>query len=305
MKIAFHPDFILPLPQNHRFPMEKYHRLKTFCDTYFGNAHEIWISPEPMKDEWIKTTHSEEYVQKLQKGTLDSQEVRKLGFPWSVTLWEREKRIVQGTWELIQYTYENQCFGVNIAGGTHHAFRDRGEGFCLLNDLALGANLGILGGMDRILIVDLDVHQGNGTASLMKSNPQCFTFSMHAEKTYPLQKLESDLDVSFQPGTNDEEYLEELAFHLPILLREIQPDIILYNAGVDILNGDDVGTLNISMEGCRKRDELVFKLAANSQIPVVVTMGGGYQKNIEPIIEAHQNTILEAMKWELIMKNQS
>ncbi len=305
MKIAFHPSFIHPLPPNHRFPMEKYQKLKTFCDRTFGQEKDVWITPNPMKEEWIKSTHSEQYIQKLQKGTLEKIEERKIGFPWSAQLWERERRIVQGTWELIQNAYENQSFGVNLAGGTHHAFADKGEGFCLLNDLAIGAILGGLAGLTRILILDLDVHQGNGTASILKNIPHCFTFSMHAEKTYPLHKEKSDLDIAFAPGTRDDEYLQALEEHLPLLLHEINPELILYNAGVDILDGDDVGTLKISMEGCRKRDELVFKNSAENGIPVVTTMGGGYQKNLEPILRAHENTILEAFKWEPMIKKLS
>jgi len=304
MKIAFHPSFIHPLPSNHRFPMEKYHRLKLFCDDIFQAKENPWMIPEPMPIEWIKTTHSEEYIHKLQKGTLTILEERKLGFPWSKELWERERRIVQGTWELIKYAIENQSFGVNIAGGTHHAFSDRGEGFCLLNDLAIGANLAILGGLHRILIIDLDVHQGNGTAKLMENQNKCFTFSMHAKKTYPLVKESSDLDIEFDPNATDEEYLSELQIHLPMLFQEIKPELMLFNAGADVLAGDDVGTLKISQEGCRKRDEMVYKIAAQNKTPVVTTMGGGYQKNIEPIVLAHQHTILEAKKWESLMKTQ-
>jgi len=296
MRIAFHPSYIHPLPANHRFPMVKYHNLKQFCDTHWANQNNWLITPEPMPCHLLNTTHSEEYLQKLQKGTLSKLEERKLGFPWSKELWERELRIVQGTWELIRYVFENQSFGINLAGGTHHAFRDRGEGFCLLNDLAIGANLGIQG-------IDLDVHQGNGTAKLMENTPQCFTFSMHAQKTYPLQKEKSDLDLAFAPNTTDEHYLTELELHLTILLSEIKPEIILFNAGVDILEGDEVGTLKISLEGCRKRDEMVFSHAAQHGIPVVTTMGGGYQKNIDIITQAHIQTILEAQKWEPFLKS--
>lgn len=248
------------------------------------------FEPGQMNEQWILRTHSEDYWHKLKSFTLTPKEVRRTGFPLSPQLVNRELTIAQGTIELSRFALQ---FGIamNIAGGTHHAFADRGEGFCLLNDQAIAANY-VLDNMlaRRILIVDLDVHQGNGTARIFKDEPRVFTFSMHGLNNYPLQKEQSDLDVGLPDYTSDAVYLATLETSLKNLIPKVQPDFMFYQCGVDILGTDTLGRLQVSREGCRLRDKLVLKTAKENKIPLVCCMGGGYSKNLRDIIEAHANT---------------
>lgn len=298
MKIAFHSSFCHDLPSNHRFPMLKYQQLYQQISKDFHHHPIDIVEPDLMPWKWIEVVHDSEYTEKLQKGILAESDIRALGFPFSESLVMRERRIVQGTWELVKYAVEEGKFGFNIAGGTHHAFSDKPAGYCLLNDFAIAAKLALFGGLERVLIVDLDVHQGNGTASILKNEPNIFTFSMHGEKTYPLIKEASDLDIALPPGTEDEEYLDVLHLHLDMLFSEIQPDLVLYNAGADVLHSDEVGTLALTHKGCGARDEMVFQYCAEMNIPAVVAMGGGYAKNINDVVAVHHQTFQMAWEWE-------
>lgn len=290
LKIAYEEIFCHPLPEGHRFPMEKYHLLPRQL-LHEGTVDESsFFKPEIIKDDLILAVHDAEYLSKLRALNLSKKEERKTGFPLTEALVRREISIASGTVKATEYAEQ---FGVamNIAGGTHHAFYDRGEGFCLLNDQAIAAaNLLSKGKFKSILIVDLDVHQGNGTASIFKDNSQVFTFSMHGAKNYPLEKENSDLDVELEDGIQDHKYLYLLEKHLDVALEMSHPDFIFYQSGIDILATDKLGRLGISIEGCKRRDEILFKKAIALDVPVVCCMGGGYSKDIRHIVEAHANT---------------
>lgn len=246
--------------------------------------------PSLMTESEILSTHSSAYLEKLKSLSLSKSEERKTGFPLSNQLVERERIIMQGTLDASLKALE-MGIAMNIAGGTHHAYRDRGEGFCLLNDIALSANHLLNNSIKKqILVVDLDVHQGNGTASIFENENRVFTFSMHGEHNYPLHKEKSDLDVGLPDGIEDAEYLKLLDFHLKNTLDRVQPDFIFYQCGVDILNTDKLGRLKVTFEGCKERDRMVFEQAKENHIPMCCSMGGGYSEDIKVIVEAHCNT---------------
>ncbi|PJJ53307.1 histone deacetylase family protein [Hymenobacter chitinivorans] len=291
LSIAWAPLYAHPLPENHRFPMLKYELLPEQLLREGVVTEASFFTPQPPPEVEILRTHDAEYYRRLVAGELTRQEERATGFPWSGQLIEREVTILGGTLECARRALP-QGIALNIAGGTHHAFADRGEGFCLLNDQAAAANylLAHEPGIRKILIVDLDVHQGNGTAAIFQHEPRVFTFSMHGARNYPLRKEQSNLDLPLADGTDDATYLGLLADTLPRLLDEVQPDFVFYLAGVDVLATDKLGHLGLSREGCRRRDELVLRLCQQNQLPVVVCMGGGYSVRIADIVEAHANT---------------
>ena len=291
LPIAFAPIFAHPLPVGHRFPMLKYELLPEQL-LHEGTATAAdFFTATPPPDIDILRVHDAGYYERLRQGQLTRQEERATGFPWSAALFEREITILGGT---IEAARQALVHGVafNIAGGTHHAFRARGEGFCLLNDQAAAAAwlLANAPTVQKILIVDLDVHQGNGTAAIFQHEPRVFTFSMHGARNYPARKEISDLDLPLPEGTNDVLYLKLLNETLPRLLDEVQPDFVFYLAGVDVLATDKLGHLALTREGCRRRDELVLGLCHRYCLPVVVCMGGGYSERIIDIVEAHANT---------------
>ena len=291
LPIAFAPIFAHPLPVGHRFPMLKYELLPEQL-LHEGTATAAdFFTATPPPDTDILRVHDAGYYERLRQGQLTHQEERATGFPWSAALFEREITILGGT---IEAARQALVHGVafNIAGGTHHAFRARGEGFCLLNDQAAAAAwlLANAPTVQKILIVDLDVHQGNGTAAIFQHEPRVFTFSMHGASNYPARKEISDLDLPLPEGTNDVSYLKLLTETLPRLLDEVQPDFVFYLAGVDVLATDKLGQLALTRDGCRRRDELVLGLCHRHRLPVVVCMGGGYSERIIDIVEAHANT---------------
>lgn len=244
----------------------------------------------------ILAVHTPDYVNHLLNLTLDSRAVRKIGFPLSAELVERELRLAQGTISGAEKALHTGI-AFNIAGGTHHAYSDRGEAFCLLNDQAVAAQYLLDSNLaSQILIVDLDVHQGNGTAEIFQSNAAVFTFSMHGKSNYPFKKERSDLDIELHDHTDDQKFLEILHNTLPYLIETQKPDFIFYLSGVDILASDKLGKLDCSLEGCRRRDEIVLSLCRKHEIPVQVSMGGGYSPEIKTIIEAHANTFRVAAK---------
>jgi acetoin utilization deacetylase AcuC-like enzyme len=241
-------------------------------------------------------THSREYLDKLLNQNLSASEQRKIGFPQSPELTERELIITQGTIDCCHHALENRI-ALNVAGGTHHAFANRGEGFCMLNDHAVASNYLLKNNLARkILIIDLDVHQGNGTAKLFENEPRVFTFSMHGQHNYPFHKEQSDLDVPLADGMDDYAYLAVLTKTLPKLIKEVKPDFCFYQSGVDILETDKFGKLKVTLQGCKQRDEIVFSLVKEHTIPCVVSMGGGYSPDIRNIVEAHCNTFRTAIK---------
>jgi acetoin utilization deacetylase AcuC-like enzyme len=288
--IAFHPIYQHPLPEGHRFPMLKYELLPQQL-LYEGTASESnFFQPEVCDLNHVLAIHKKEYVDDLVNLTLNPKAARKIGFPLSKDLVERELRIAQGTIIGAQKSFDTKV-SFNIAGGTHHAYSTHGEAFCLLNDQAIASQFLLDNKIaKKILIVDLDVHQGNGTAEIFQNNPNVFTFSTHGKTNYPFKKEISDLDIAFDDNATDDEYLQTIANVIPRLIETQKPDFIFYLAGVDILASDKLGKLACSVEGCKKRDELVFELCSKYQIPVQVSMGGGYSPEIKTIIEAHANT---------------
>ena len=288
--IAFDPIYVLPLPENHRFPMEKYDLLpkqlvhEGTCDP------EDFFSPLAVDDQIVKVIHQKEYVDRLKHMKLDLSEVRKIGFPISQQLVEREFIIAGGT---IEGALKSLKSGIsfNIAGGTHHAHSSHGEAFCMLNDQAISARY-LLDHQHakKVLIIDLDVHQGNGTAEIFKKEERVFTFSMHGKKNYPFKKENSDWDIALEDHTGDELYLNLLNDTLPRLFERADPDFVFYLSGVDVVDTDRLGRLGLSIEGCKKRDEQVLKFCHKRSLPAQCSMGGGYSKDIKLIIEAHANT---------------
>jgi len=295
IKIAFDPVYAHPLPDNHRFPMLKYELIPEQL-LHEGTCTEAnFFKPATCVAEIILQTHDKDYLDKLSNQQLTASEQRKIGFPLSPELIQRELVITQGTIECALYALQNGC-AMNIAGGTHHAFAERGEGFCILNDQAIAANYLISRQLSqKIIIIDLDVHQGNGTAKLLENEPRVFTFSMHGLTNYPFHKEKSDLDIGLLDGTTSETYLKTLEEALPKLIEQVQPDFAFYLAGVDILSTDKFGKLKVSMESCKQRDVFVFSQLKKNKIPVAVTLGGGYSPDIKTIVEAHCNTFRTAM----------
>jgi acetoin utilization deacetylase AcuC-like enzyme len=291
MRIAFSPIYrYVHLPDEHRFPMDKYELLPQQL-LHEGTIEAAdFFDPAAITEAQILRTHTAVFWNKLKQGTLSRQEIRTMGFPFHPVLVERGRHIAGGTLACFDFAQQDGV-SLNIAGGTHHSFADRGEGFCLFNDFAIAANeLLYQNRVKKILIVDLDVHQGNGTAHIMRTENRVFTFSMHGEHNYPLKKEQSDLDIEVKDGCEDEEYLNLLYEALPRLIRETAPDVIFYLSGVDVLATDKLGRLGMTKEGCKQRDAFVFNEAKRNGIPVVVAMGGGYSKNISDIIDAHANT---------------
>ncbi len=288
--IAFDSIYAHPLPEGHRFPMLKYELIPEQLLHEGTIKNENLFSPQPCTDEIILWTHDNEYVEKLHNQTLSEKEQRHIGFPQSPQLTLREFIITQGTIDCCHYALQNGV-SLNIAGGTHHAFANRGEGFCLLNDMAVASNYLLNKNLARqILIIDLDVHQGNGTAKLFENEKRVFTFSMHGEHNYPFHKEKSDLDIALKDETDDKIYLPLLQHNLTKLIDEVKPDFAFFLSGVDILETDKFGKLKVTINGCRQRDEIVFTTLQKSKIPCVAAMGGGYSADVRIIVEAHCNT---------------
>jgi acetoin utilization deacetylase AcuC-like enzyme len=290
LKIAWSEKFAHALPEGHRFPMVKYDLLPEQL-LYEGTITEQNLfEPQPLEEQYILDTHDSTYWQRLRNLDLSPAEIRRTGFPLSEELVNREVVIMNGTVQAALFALE-YGIGMNIAGGTHHAFTDRGEGFCLLNDIAIAANhLLKYKGINKVLVVDLDVHQGNGTAQIFQEEPRVFTFSMHGGHNYPFHKEKSDLDIPLAEGTNDKTYLKLLREHLPRLLEEQEPEFVFFQSGVDVLATDKLGKLGMTLEGCRERDRLVLEACVKNKLPVTVSMGGGYSTQIAHIVEAHANT---------------
>lgn len=249
-----------------------------------------FFRPAKLSREELLLTHTPEYIDKLDSQLLERKEIIKIGFPMTPILVDRGKYIAGGTYQAALHA-RSFGIGMNIAGGTHHSFADHGEGFCVFNDIAIAANMLLARGeATKILIIDLDVHQGNGTAKIFEDEPRVFTFSMHGRKNYPLKKENSKLDIALEDGTEDGFYLSLLRNVLDSLFDKVQPDFVFYLSGVDILSTDKLGRLSVSMQGCKERDRMVLKACNNYGIPVAVSMGGGYSHRIADIIEAHANT---------------
>ena len=249
-----------------------------------------FFEPSQIDKNIVLLTHEEEYFNRFRSLNLSKKEVREIGFPLSKELVEREMEIAEGTIRGVGYSIKHGV-SMNIAGGTHHAFFNRGEAFCMLNDQAIGANYLLENKLARkIMIIDLDVHQGNGTASLFNSNTNVFTLSFHGKKNYPFRKEKSDLDIEFNDNTKDEEYLKILKETIPREIDKFKPDFIFYLSGVDVLENDKLGRLSLSINGCKERDKFILDICKRDSIPIQVSMGGGYSTLLKNIIEAHSNT---------------
>jgi acetoin utilization deacetylase AcuC-like enzyme len=290
LKIAFHPIYKHELPEGHRFPMDKYDLLPQQL-IYEGTCtEENFFEPEIPNNKHFFTVHDPEYFFNLLNITLSQKEARKIGFPLSEVLVAREMIIADGTIKASKFALKNGI-AMNIAGGTHHAFSSHGEAFCMLNDQAIGARyLQQKELAKKILIIDLDVHQGNGTAEIFKKDASVFTFSMHGKSNYPFIKETSDLDIALKNETKDNEYLSILKNILPKLINQEKPDFIYYLCGVDVLETDKLGKLSLSVKGCKERDQFVLQTCRDFNIPVMCSMGGGYSPDIKVIVDAHANT---------------
>jgi len=294
IKVAWHPDYIAPLPDKHRFPMEKYDLIPSQLIHHGIIESKQLFQPDIISEMDILNVHDEKYLRDLETGSLNPKAVRKLGLPLTPLMVEREKRIMQGTLDNAISALDTKV-SFNIAGGTHHSYRDSGEGFCLLNDIAIAAQYLLNEKGLRSLVVDLDVHQGNGTAKIFENESNVFTFSMHGEKNYPLKKDSSDLDIGLPDHINDKEYLSILDRKLNEVLDQFQPDFIFYQSGVDPLESDKLGRLSLTKKGLLERDQFVFKKCDLNNIPVAVSMGGGYSPEISDIVDAHCQTFEAAM----------
>jgi acetoin utilization deacetylase AcuC-like enzyme len=290
LPIAFHNIYKHSLPEGHRFPMLKYELLPQQL-LLEGTAEESdFFAPDICDLQHVLAVHNKEYVNQLLQLSIPAKEARKIGFPLSEQLVERELRIANGTIIGCEKSLETGI-AFNIAGGTHHAFSNRGEAFCMLNDQAIAAQYLLNSKLaTKILIIDLDVHQGNGTAEIFANNKNVFTFSMHGKNNYPFKKEISDLDIALVDKTTDEVFLKILEETLSNLIEKQKPDFIFYLAGVDILETDKLGKFSCTIDGCKKRDEIVLSFCKKLEIPVQVSMGGGYSPKIKTIIEAHANT---------------
>ena len=293
MYISYHPIYNHPVPDNHRFPMQKYALLPQQL-LHEGIAEPAdFHAPSKVSLETLCLAHTPDYVHKFVHLQLSHKEALPIGFVQNQQLVDRELTLVQGTIEAALWALRTAEVGFNIAGGTHHTFSDRGEGFCMLNDQAVAAAYLLAHtAVKKVLIIDLDVHQGNGTAEIFRHDPCVFTFSMHAESNYPFVKEQSDRDIALSTGTTDAAYLSILTSVLPEIITAHQPDFVFYQSGVDVLSSDKLGKLSLSVQGCADRDRFVFNLCRQYHLPVQCSMGGGYSPQLSPILRAHTNTFM-------------
>jgi len=290
LKIAYSDVFRYSVPEKHRFPMQKYIMIPERLLAEGTISQDNFFAPTRLSEDEILTTHTEDYWYQLKTQTLPRKAARAIGFEMTPQLVERGRYIAHATYECALYA---QQYGVamNVAGGTHHSFAGHGEGFCVFNDVCIASNLLLNRGQaKKILVIDLDVHQGNGNASIMTGEPRVFVFSMHGAKNYPFRKQVSDLDIELENDTGDAEYLQILEDTLPRLIAEVAPDMIFYQSAVDVLATDKLGKLGLTQAGCKARDEYVLQQAKAANIPVAIVMGGGYSEDIEDVVEAHCNT---------------
>lgn len=295
MKCFYADHFVLPLPPEHRFPMRKYTLLRERLLNEGVIAPHDMLIPEPATDEDILRCHLPEYVEKVKTGRLTPQEQRRIGFPWSPYMVERSRRSAGATIAACRVALAGDGFAANLAGGTHHACRDHGEGYCVFNDAAIAARAMQAEGLARrVVVIDCDVHQGNGTADIVRDDPTIFAFSIHGEKNFPFRKIPGNLDIGLPDGTTDADYLDMVEEGTRRALHLADADLAIYISGADAFVGDRLGKLAISKAGMRQRDALVFDLCAQAGLPVAIAMGGGYAPNVEDIVDIHLETIRTA-----------
>lgn len=300
MKAFYCDQFVLPLPEGHRFPMEKYRLLRERALATGAVRPEELTVPEPATDEEILRAHDPEYLRRVKTGELDRPAVRRLGFPWSPAMVERSRRSAGGTIGACREALESGA-AVNLAGGTHHAFRDRGEGYCVLNDAAIAARaMQAEGRVGRVVVIDTDVHQGNGTAAIFAGDPTVFTFSIHGRNNFPFHKEKSDLDVELDDRTGDAAYLAALDEGLDRAfgtLGAADADLAIFVSGADPHEGDRLGRLAVTRAGLLARDRMVFARCRRAGLPVAVVMAGGYGKVLAETVEVHVQTLAEARRY--------
>jgi acetoin utilization deacetylase AcuC-like enzyme len=294
LKVFYSDHFVLPLPEGHRFPMVKYSMLRErVVATGICGPGEMRV-PRPVSDEEILRAHARTYLQRVVDGTLTRREMRRIGFPWSERMVERSRRASGGTLGACLAAVEDG-FAANLAGGTHHAFADRGEGYCVFNDSAIAARaVQAEGLLERVVILDTDVHQGNGTAAILRGDDSVFTFSIHGVRNFPFRKEESDLDVALPDGADDGEFLEALQAGLEKVLEASRAELAIYLAGADPYEDDRLGRLSVSKEGLTERDRLILESCRERGIPVAVTMAGGYARRVEDTVAIHLRSIERA-----------
>jgi acetoin utilization deacetylase AcuC-like enzyme len=298
MKCSYHPSYQVALPTGHPFPISKYPLLKDRLLAEGVIAPGDILEPEPIGIDSLELVHTQEYLGKLQSSSLSAAEQRRLGLPWSEALWRRSRLAVGGTLLAARAALDLGLAG-NLAGGTHHAFADHGEGFCVLNDVAVATSkLRIEGAIERAAIIDLDVHQGNGTAAIFEHVEEVFTFSMHGERNYPLAKMRSNLDVPLRDGVGDADYLESLQRNLATVLERSEADIAFYLAGVDVAAGDRYGKLNLTEDGIRRRDRMVIEAVRTHGVPLTIVLAGGYAATRARTADLHAHAFREAVAYE-------
>ena len=299
-QLFYSPYYYADIGEGHVFPIKKFELVRDVLLREGTLQLDEIVEPEPAKLEDLHLVHTEDYISRLVNGTLTTKEIRKLGLPWSESLVRRSFHAISGTIEATK-TALVEGISSNLAGGTHHAYPDRGEGFCVLNDVAVAIRVLQRENLaKRFLIVDCDVHQGNGTAFIFKNDESVFTFSMHGAKNYPLHKEQSSLDLELPDKTSDAEFLETLSEALPRIFLH-NPDIIFYLGGADPFEKDKLGRLSLTIKGLRARDEMVLEFAKSKDVPIVTTMSGGYAADINDTVEIHANTI-RAVK-QIFFKN--
>jgi acetoin utilization deacetylase AcuC-like enzyme len=298
MKCVYHPSYQVALPPGHPFPMSKYALLKERLLAEGVLTPGDILQPEPIDAPTLELVHTREYLAKLGSSGLSAAEQRRLGLPWSEALWQRSRLASAGTLLAARTALEQGLAG-NLAGGTHHAFADHGEGFCVLNDVAIAIRkLQTERSIERAAIIDLDVHQGNGTAAIFETDDDVFTFSMHGERNYPLAKMRSNLDVPLEDGVGDAEYLDALQRHLPRVLEAANADMVFYLAGVDVAAGDRYGKLALTEEGIRQRDRCVIETVRSRGLPLSIVLAGGYASSRARTAELHAHAFREAADYE-------
>ena len=294
MKLFYCDHFVLPLPEGHRFPMQKYSLLRETLAATGRFAKEDFHVPEAATDAEIQRAHCPDYLHRVSHGLLSEREIRRIGFPWSPAMVERSRRSSGATMAACRAALEEGC-AANLAGGTHHAFYDRGEGYCVFNDAAIAARaMQAEGHIERVAVIDCDVHQGNGTAAVLAGDPTTFTFSIHGAKNFPFHKEKSDLDIELPDGTGDEDYLRALESGLMAALNHANADLAIYLAGADPFEDDRLGRLKLTKQGLAARDCMVLETCRERGIPVAIAMAGGYARRLEDTVAIHATTVLTA-----------
>jgi acetoin utilization deacetylase AcuC-like enzyme len=295
MKLFYADEFVLPLPPGHRFPMEKYRMLRERLMASGEFAKDDFCVPPAATFTELTRAHAPDYVLRAERGELSVPEMKLIGFPWSGEMVERSKRSSGATIAACRAAID-QGAAANLAGGTHHAFYDRGEGFCVFNDAVVAARaMQAEGRAKHVAVIDCDVHQGNGTAAIASGDASIFTFSIHGARNYPFRReFASDLDIDHADGTTDDAYLAALREGLDALFARFEPDLVIYLAGADPYDDDRLGRLKVSVEGLRGRDKMVYDACAIRQLPVAIAMAGGYARKIEDTVEIHTNTVVAA-----------